>query len=89
MTAAWWSGADQAELELLWREFVDAVFSHDRRCTVCAAQLRGERPDRCAEFGEVVMALVEWRELRSTASFAAGMRRMQNNIDDLEGGGRR
>lgn len=79
--APWWTAADNAELDLLVREFVDALFSHDQRCPQCIAQLAGTSPNRCKEFGEVVTAIVEWRELRSAASFAIAMRRLQNTLD--------
>ena len=81
MTPPWWTPADAAELDLLWREFLLALESHDRRCAECIAYQAGESTLRCDEFGEVVTAIVEWRELRSAASFAAGMRRMQDLLD--------
>jgi hypothetical protein len=69
---------------LLWCEFIFALDSHDRRCARCTAHNVGESLLRCREFSEVVMAIVEWRDLRSAASFTAGMRRMQDlvEIDD-------
>ena len=85
MTPPWRTAADQAELESLWREFLFALDSHDRRCAECLAYNAGESPVRCAGFGEVVMAIVAWRELRSTASFAAGMRRMQDGLAERSG----
>ncbi len=87
MTPPWWTAADQAEIDLLWAEFTFALESHDRRCGQCRDQLAGVEPVRCDEFGETLMAIVGYRELRSLASYAQGMRQMQAVIDELGLGG--
>lgn len=35
---AWWTLADEAELELLVRELVEAAFVHRERCQACAEE---------------------------------------------------
>ncbi len=84
MTPPWWTAADQAELDLLLTEFLFAVESHDGWCGQC------RDPDavtRCDQFGEVVMAVCGYVELRSLTSYAQGMRQMQAVIDELGLGG--
>ncbi len=87
MTAPWWTAADQAEIDLLWTEFLFALDSHEARCGQCRDQLAGVDPSRCDEFGDTIMAIVEYREMRSLASYAVGMRQMQAVIDELGLGG--
>jgi hypothetical protein len=60
------------------------VYDHRRGCSVCS-----QGGPWCSHLQEAFDAILDWRERRSAASFAAGLRALQNNIDDLEGGGRR
>jgi hypothetical protein len=48
MSAAWWTSADQAELDVLLHELTSGYCEHRERCTVC-------QPGDCPE-------LVAWRE---------------------------
>lgn len=84
MTAPWWTAADDAELTVLAREFVDGEIEHRERCEVC---LQGG--PWCKPLQEALEVIIDWRERRSAHSFAAAMRARQNIIDDPEGGGRR
>jgi hypothetical protein len=77
-SAGWWTPADDAELAVLVREFTDGVYDHRRGCSVCS-----QGGAWCSRLQEAFDAVLEWRERRSAASFAAGMRRLQNQLDEL------
>jgi hypothetical protein len=77
----WWTPADDAELNVVTHELVDAVFSHrEAGCETCAA---GYPP--CPVVQEAIAKVVDWREARILRSRAAWLRARQ---DRLEAGGR-
>lgn len=62
---AWWTAADQAELDVLVDAFVGAVFDY-RRCSVCAAG--GPWCDAVRDCFHIV---IDWRNTRARRSEAA------------------
>ena len=70
----WWSEADQAELELLVREFVLVARVHAERCLRCG-------PTWCATLRKAFQAVMDWREIRILRSRAAFYRARQDVTD--------
>jgi hypothetical protein len=73
---AWWTDADQAELECLLRELVDGVFEHRERCERCLA---GYPP--CPHVGRAIEVVLDWREARELFSKARWLRWQQELLD--------
>jgi hypothetical protein len=69
----WWTPADRAELNVITRELVDAVFPHRERCQVC---LLGLRP--CPQVQRAITLVIEWREARILLSRALWERSRQS-----------
>lgn len=70
----WWTPADQAELELLTYELVEAAHSHAERMPSCC---NGDLL-YCPEWGAVIGAVLDWRAHRVRHSLAAWLRRAQD-----------
>jgi hypothetical protein len=68
---AWWSDADQAELDLVVHELVDSVFAHD--CATCTIGLRP-----CPQVQRAIAIALEWREARVLLSRARWERLCQD-----------
>lgn len=62
---AYLTPADQAEIDLLWFEFIEAMETHSRRCSHCRVgwlEYELERDgESCPEFGDVVGAILAYR----------------------------
>jgi hypothetical protein len=75
VTAPWLTDADRAEWAVLWRVLVDEVFDHrERGCAHCD-------DGNCPAVRGAIEAAVDRAELLSAHSFAAGMRRLQNQYE--------
>jgi hypothetical protein len=74
----WWTAADDAELAVLVREFVDGVFDHRDACSICS-----QRGPWCRPLVEALEVIIDWRQRRSLHSYAAAMRTLQD-LDDLK-----
>jgi hypothetical protein len=72
----YWTAADDAELMVLVHELVDGICEHNEKCSVCS---RGEA--WCTGVREAFDVVLDWIERRRAASFAAGVRAMQNDLD--------
>jgi hypothetical protein len=81
VTAPWWTAADQAELELLWAEWVDGAFEHRDRCAACIAHERVYGKQWCDALRESLEIVLDWRERRSLYSYVVEMRRLQDLAD--------
>lgn len=73
----WVTGADRAELALLVREFVDGAFEHRPTCEACLAG------DPCSALRDAIEIVLDWRNRRSSRSFAVAMRARQDLADWL------
>jgi hypothetical protein len=73
---AWWSAADQAELDVLILELVDGVADHRERCRVCSAG-----GPWCAGLREAFDVVLEWRRRRRLYSLATWLRARQDLAD--------
>jgi hypothetical protein len=72
----YWTAADDAELMVLVQELVDGIYEHNEKCSVCSL---GEV--WCSHVREAFDVVQDWIERRRAASFAAGMRDLQNDLD--------
>lgn len=72
--APWWTPADSAELGVLVNAFVEAVFDHRERCSVCRAD--GPWCEAIRGCFEIVLS---WRRERRLRSEAEWLRRVQND----------
>lgn len=75
----WWTDADQADLDLLTWEFVNAVQQHRERCPECAAG-----GPWCQPLVDAFQAVLDWRQGRILFSRAAFHRAHQDIQDALE-----
>jgi hypothetical protein len=73
----WWTEADQAEFDLLVREFVGSAFVHRELCSTC----RGRGP-WCAPLADAFAAVEEWREDREFRSKAQWLRTRQTAAEE-------
>ena len=73
MTNPWLTQADLAEMDVVSRVLVDAVFTHREKCATCH-----ETGRYCTPISEAIQAAVDWAELRTLKSQAATLRLMQN-----------
>ena len=71
-----WTEADQAELDLLIHEFVDAVALHHERCSTCRETGRW-----CPLLGSACDVLLRWRSWRMRATRADRLRAGQDLVD--------
>jgi hypothetical protein len=69
----WLTEADLAEMEVVSRVLVNAVFEHKERCRVCRETSR-----YCTPISEAIQATVDWAEIRTLTSKAEALRAMQN-----------
>jgi hypothetical protein len=69
---AWWTVADEAELDLLARELVRVAFIHREKCSTCRAG-----GPWCPAMVDALEAVLEWREGRVLRSKAAWLRARQ------------
>lgn len=76
---AWWTEADAAELDVLVHELVRVAMIHRERCSVC----RGHGVLYCADMGEAIEAVLEWRDARILRSKAAWLRIRQQAREDI------
>jgi hypothetical protein len=85
---AFWTAADQAELDVLVHALVAGYFEHRGKCRAC-------RPDACADVhdaatcprcnpcphvGAAITAVVEWREARVLRSRAEALREIREAV---------
>jgi hypothetical protein len=66
----WWTGADQAELNVLINALVDAAFVHRERCPVCIK----EGSAFCKPLSAAIEVVLEWRTGRHLRSKATWLR---------------
>lgn len=70
----YWTGADDAELDVLGHALAYGYAEHRRRCRVCAR--RGEPGSLpCPQLQAAIAEVVEWREARALRSRAEALRR--------------
>lgn len=70
-----WTGADQAELDVLVWELVTRVPEHRRDCDLCARERAEGWP--CARVTEAIEAVLAWRVRRALLSRAERLREEQ------------
>jgi hypothetical protein len=70
---AWLTEADVAEMDVVSRVLVDAIFEHKAKCAACR-----ETGRYCTPIAEAIQAAVDWAELRTLTSKAEALRAMQN-----------
>jgi hypothetical protein len=75
-TPAWWTEADQAELDEIAWALVNAIADHRPDCGTCQA---GFPP--CPRVRAAIEAVVDWRQGRILASRAVYLRSGQELID--------
>lgn len=68
---AWWTPADQAELDLVIQELVRAGWAH-RECARCKMLGRW-----CEPMAEAAEAVLDWKRGRELRSRAAHLRRLE------------
>lgn len=73
MTNPWLTDADLAEMDVVSRVLVNAVFEHKERCHTCREDGR-----YCTAISEAIQAAVDWAEIRTLTSKAEALRAMQN-----------
>jgi hypothetical protein len=73
---AWWTAADQADLDLLIFEFVKVAALHHERCSTCKAGAGW-----CPALSGACEELVEWRDGRMLASRATYLRSGQELLE--------
>jgi hypothetical protein len=71
MTPAWWTEADDAELDVLIGEVIDGYFDHRERCD--------EHP--CSHLNAALEAIIDWRRGRELLSRAAYLRAKRDVIE--------
>lgn len=69
----WWTPADQAELDLLTYELVEAGERHAARAPDCC---HGDL-SRCDQYAHVIQTVLDWRDHRIADSRAAWLRAVQ------------
>ncbi len=81
MRNPWLTEADLAEMDVVSRALVEAIFTHREKCATC----RETDPARagclgryCTPISEAIQAAVYWAELRTMMSKAEALRAMQN-----------
>jgi hypothetical protein len=72
----WWTEADDAELDCLVCELVDAVLEHRGWCETCRA---GQLP--CRQVGTAIDVVLKWRQLRIFRSRAAYLGALQDLLE--------
>jgi hypothetical protein len=82
VTPPWWTAADQAELDVLLREWFDGAFEHRDKCAACLEYERVYGRQWCDALQESLEVILNWRERRSARSFAIAMRQLQDQIDN-------
>jgi len=80
---AFWTLADQAELELLVHELVDVAFVHRERCPTCSARHREYLETGCSEgpcvaISEAIESVIAWRDRRALLSRTIHLRAHQD-----------
>lgn len=73
MRNPWLTEADLAEMDVVSRVLVDAIFEHKTKCAACRAEGR-----YCGPIAEAIEAAVDWAELRTLKSKAMTLRAMRN-----------
>ena len=73
---AYWTPADQAELDLLIGELVHVGFLHRERCPECAAI---GRP--CAKVADAIETVIDWRDRRMLRARAIYLRVRQDTSE--------
>jgi hypothetical protein len=73
VTNRWLTAADLAEMDVVSRVLVNAVFEHKERCRACREDGR-----YCTPIAEAIQAAVDWAEIRTLTSKAEALRAMQN-----------
>jgi hypothetical protein len=81
-TPAPWTTADDAELAVLVHAFVDGVWEHRERCSVCSDGW-GEPGWRwCDHVGAALEEILRWRDMRRLLTQAAVLRALQDRADE-------
>jgi hypothetical protein len=73
---AWWTAADQAELDLLVCELVDAAYRHRQTCS------EHEPRVGCRHETDAIQQVIGWRDHRILASKAAYLRHLENATEE-------
>jgi hypothetical protein len=68
----WWTGADQAEFDVLVWELLRATSAHDERCEVCRSLPPGFS---CPPLADAIEAVIDWHRGRRLLSRAEWHRR--------------
>jgi len=58
-TQRWWTEADEAEIDLVAYELVDAMKTHEENCLECQVQGYG-----CAVIRDLLELTIRWRDKR-------------------------
>jgi hypothetical protein len=69
----WLTEADHAEIAVVSRVLVDAIWTHKEKCSTCR---EGDR--YCTAIAGAIQAACDWAELRTMTSKAEALRAMQN-----------
>jgi hypothetical protein len=69
----WLTEADLAEIDVVSKVLVDAIFTHREKCSTCRSTGR-----YCTPIVGAIEAAVDWAELRTMTSKAEALRAMQN-----------
>jgi hypothetical protein len=72
----WLTEADHAEIAVVSRVLVDAIWTHKEKCSTCREDGR-----YCTAIAGAIGAAVDWAELRAMKSKAVALRAMQNRRD--------
>jgi hypothetical protein len=76
MVNRWLTEADHAEIAVVSRVLVDAIWTHKEKCSTCREDGR-----YCTAIAGAIEEAVDWAELRTLASMAEALRAMQNRRD--------
>jgi hypothetical protein len=74
---AFWTDADEAELDVLVHTLVVDFFEHRERCSACRPN-RSEASLPCPHLQKAIREVFEWRESRLLLSRAQALRSARN-----------
>jgi hypothetical protein len=73
----WLTQADLAEIAVVSRVLINAVWEHNENCATCRKKGR-----YCTPIAGAIQAACDWAELRALKSKAMTLRALQNRADE-------